>query len=320
VSAPETLYAKTSIGCIGYQVVGDGPPDVLVYKPGYLPIDLMWDEPTLVRFLNGLSSFSRHIWFDQRGTGSSDPIAPVEGRLIESVVDDMVAVLDELGCERVVVLGALGQAALQFAATHPERTSALVLINPSARLRRADDYPEGYADERIEAALATLRDGWDTGEILSRWAPGLAGDARFARWFARCERVSMSPQEGAWRNRVTFEVDVRHLLPAIRVPTLVVVPEGWLGKEQGRYVAEHVDGARYVELACDDNLFFVGDTGPLLDVIEEFVTGRLPALMSGAGHGAVHRRGGLHRPGRRHGRPPMVGATRHPRRPHPRRT
>ena len=143
MSAPETVYAKTSGGSIGYQVVGAGPPDVLVAKPAFLPIDLMWDEPRFVRFLNGLSSFSRHIWFDPRGTGSSDPIAPVEGRLIESIVDDMIAVLDELGCERVVVLGAVGPPALQFAATHPERTSALVLINPSARFRRADDYPEG---------------------------------------------------------------------------------------------------------------------------------------------------------------------------------
>src|SRR5215218_7081580 len=104
----------------------------------FLPVDLMWDEPRLVRFLNGLSSFSRHIWFDPRGIGSSDPIAPVEGRLVESFVDDMIAVLDELGCERVVVLDTVGSsgAALQFAATHPERTTALVLINPTARFRR----------------------------------------------------------------------------------------------------------------------------------------------------------------------------------------
>jgi pimeloyl-ACP methyl ester carboxylesterase len=123
VSAPETVYAKTSAGRIGYQAVGEGPPDVLVTKPAFPPVDLMWDEPRFVRFLNGLSSFSRHIWFDMRGTGSSDAIEPVEGRMIESAVDDMIVVLDELGCERVVVLGAVGQPALQFAATHPERTS-----------------------------------------------------------------------------------------------------------------------------------------------------------------------------------------------------
>ena len=261
---------------IGYQVVGAGPPDVLVTKPAFFPIDLMWDEPRFVRFLNGLSSFSRHIWFDPRGTGSSDPIAPVEGRLIESIVDDMIAVLDELGCERAVVLGAVGPPALQFAATHPERTSALVLINPTARFRRADDYPEGLADEEVEAFLAWRREGWGTGGVLRLWAPSLAGDARFARWLHAANACRIRHRVPAWRSRATFEVDVRHLLPAIRVPTLVVVRAGSAGSEQGRYVAEHIDGARYVELPGEDYLFFVGDTGPLLDAIEEFVTGRLP--------------------------------------------
>jgi class 3 adenylate cyclase/pimeloyl-ACP methyl ester carboxylesterase len=276
VSVPETVYAKSSGGRIAYEVVGVGPPDVLLAKPAFLPVDLMWDEPRLARFLNGLSSFSRHIWFDPRGMGSSDPIAPVEGRLIESIVDDMIAVLDELGCERAVVVGAIGPPALQFAATHPERTSALVLINPTARFRRADDYPPGYADEAVEAAVALVRDQWGTGEMASLLAPTTAGDARFARWSARCERLSMTPQDAAWVFRGAYEVDVRHLLGAIRVPTLVVARAGWFGHEQSRYVAEHIDGARYVELPGEDYLFFVGDTGPLLDAIEEFVTGRFP--------------------------------------------
>ena len=275
VSAPDTVYAQSGGGRIGYQVVGAGPPDVLVTKPTYLPIDLMWDEPRFVRFLNGLSSFSRHIWFDPRGMGSSDPIASVEGRLIESTVDDMIAVLDELGCERVVVLGTIGPPALQFAATHPERTSALVLINPAARFRRADDYPEALSDEEVEAILATVRDRWGTGETLSYLAPSMVDDDRFARWFGRCERLSMSPQDAFWRRRAGYEVDVRHLLASIRVPTLILARAGWPGYEQGRYVADRIDGARYVELA-GDYLFFVGDTAPLLDAVEAFVTGRLP--------------------------------------------
>jgi class 3 adenylate cyclase len=271
------VYAKASAGWVGYQVVGAGPPDVLVVKGPVVAVDLMWEEPRLVRFLNGLSSFSRHIWFDPRGAGSSDPIAPVEGRLIESVVDDMIAVLDELGCERVVVLAASnGPPALQFAATHPERTSALVLINPTARFRRADDYPEGLADEQIEAALAAVRDRWGTGTRLNRLAPSMVGDARFARWLARCERLSMPPQNAYWRQRASYEVDVRDLLGAIRVPTMVVGRAGWRGFEHARYVAEHIDGARYVELAGGDYWFFVGDIARLLDVIEEFVTGQLP--------------------------------------------
>jgi class 3 adenylate cyclase len=275
VSASETLYAQSGAGRIGYQVVGAGPPDVLVTKPTYLPIDLMWDEPRFVRFINGLSSFSRHIWFDPRGMGSSDSIAPDEGRLIESTVDDMIAVLDEIGCDRVVVLGAMGPPALQFAATHPERTSALVLINPTARIRRADDYPEALSDADVEAILTTVRDRWGTGETLGYLAPTMVGDERFTRWFGRCERLSMSPQDAFWRRRAGYEVDVRHLLAAIRVPTLVLARTGWSGHEQSRYVAERIDGARYVEFP-GDYLFFVGDTAPLLDAIEAFVTGRLP--------------------------------------------
>ena len=200
VSVAETRYAKAASGWVGYQVVGAGPPDILATKPAHLPIDLMWDEPRFVRFLNGLSSFSRHVWFDSRGTGSSDPIAPVEGRLTESFVDDMIAVTDDLGCERVTVLDALGPPALQFAATYPERTAALVLINPSARLRWADGYPEGYADEDLEAVLAARLKRWGTGELLGHLNPSTAGDARFARWLARCERVSMSPHDASWRS------------------------------------------------------------------------------------------------------------------------
>jgi class 3 adenylate cyclase len=277
VNATETLYAKTGRGWIRRQVLGAGPADLLVVKPAFIPLDLMWDEPRLVRFLNGLSSFSRHIWFDSLGTGSSDPIAPLEGRLIESVVDDMMGVLDELGCERVAVFGsASGLSAVQFAATHPERTSALVLLNASARIRRADDFPEGLSDEDIEPFLARVRDQWGTGDQSSFWVRGLADDPKLADWFARCERVSMPPHEASWRFRLSFDVDVRHLLAAIRVPTLVLGRGGWRGSPQGRYVVEHVKGARYVNLPGGDPLFFLGDTAPLLDAIEEFVTGRLP--------------------------------------------
>jgi len=277
VSEPETGYAKSSGGRIGYRVAGAGPPDVLASSNPFLPVDLMWDEPRLVRFLNGLSSFSRHIWFDHRGVGSSDSIAPLEGRLIESTVDDMIAVFDDLGCERVVVLGAIGgHTAAQFVTTHPERTSALVLINPWARFRWADDYPEGVPDDAVEAVLATVRDVWGTGEMLSLLAPVAAGDPRFARWLARCERLSMPPEDASWAVRAALEIDVRHLLGAIRVPTLVVTNAGSAGYEQSRYVADHIDGARHVELAGADSLFFAGDSGPLLDAMEEFVTGRFP--------------------------------------------
>jgi pimeloyl-ACP methyl ester carboxylesterase len=158
-AAPETRYAVTSGGDrVAFQVVGDGPVDVLVMRVPFFPVDLMWDEPRLVHFLTRLSSFSRHIWFDPRGTGASDGISHSEGRLLEAVVEDMIAVIDEVGSERVVVLqlGGIG-AALLFAATHPQRTSAIVLANTSARLRWAADYPDGFSNEEVERILAPVR-------------------------------------------------------------------------------------------------------------------------------------------------------------------
>jgi class 3 adenylate cyclase len=152
-----------------------------------------------------------------------------------------------------------------------------VLINPSARVPRAEDYPEGLADEDIGALLATVRDRYGSGVVLGGGsAPSAAGDARFAQWVARCERLAVSPEDAYWRVRGGLEIDIRHLLPAIRVPTLVAVCAGWQGYERSRSLAEHINGARYVELPGEDYLFFVGDTAPLLDTIEEFVTGRLP--------------------------------------------
>ena len=222
----ETRYVKSDAGWIAYQVVGSGPVDVLAVRPSMFPIDLMWDEPALVRFLDGLSSFSCHVWFDARGTGASDPIDQAEGRLVEAIVDDMVAVIDALGCEQVVVLGSYGPAALLFAATHPERTKALVLVNPYARLRRADGYPEGFSDDYVDGILSLSRERWATGWGLQRLAPSMRDDVRFARWAARAERLNMKPVDAAWRLRNIYDADVRDVLGAIRVPTLVVYRAG----------------------------------------------------------------------------------------------
>jgi class 3 adenylate cyclase len=212
--------------------------------------------------------------FDRRGAGLSDPM--VGAPTFEEQMDDVLAVLEATGSERPALFGALegGPMAIMFAATHPERTSALVLINPTARYRQADDYPHVLSDEEVAALQATFRDQWGTGAALSAFAPSLAGDVRFVRWLARCERLSQPPQEAYSRARVAAEVDVRHLLGSIRVPTLVVARAAWRGREASRYVAEHIDGARYVELPGEDLFFFVGDTAPVLDAIEEFVTGR----------------------------------------------
>jgi class 3 adenylate cyclase len=273
VDEVETRFARRGDEQIAYQLVGSGPVDVLVAKPQFFPIDLMWDEPLLVQFLNTLSSFCRHLWFDARGTGASSAIDQAEGRLVESYVDDMLAVIDELGCEQVVVLGLVSAPALLFAATHSERTKALVLLNPSARYRQAEGYPEGTSDEALEELVTSVREGWGTGSLLRSTAPSLFDDPRFAHWAGRAGRLNVNPEDAAWRLQATHDADVRGVLGAIRVPTLVTYRARSRNAAQSRYVAHHIAGAKRVELAGEDWLFFAGDTRPMLDAIEEFVTG-----------------------------------------------
>jgi class 3 adenylate cyclase len=274
---PETRFADTSLGRIAYQVVGDGPLDVLVFHSMLFPIDLMWDEPTLARFVERLSSFSRTIWFDPRGRGASDPLPPSED-LIESVADDAVALVDHLGCEQVAVLSLGVPSSILFAASHPERTKALVLYNSSARLCQADDYPEGAPSSDFELQVQEIRRRWGTGFWLDvMWAPSVATDTRLRRWFARSERLTCTADEAFRRGRAAFEIDLRPLLPSIRVPALVLCGQSMRTVAQGRYVANHISGAKSVELPDAEFLFFTGDTGPTLDAIEEFLTGQLPA-------------------------------------------
>ena len=295
----ETKFAKTaSGGHVAYQVVGDGPVDVLVTKTSF-PVDLMWDEPRLAHFLNRLSSFCRHIWFDMRGTGASDSIPHAEGRFVETVVDDMVAVIDDIGSERVALLAFGVPVGLLFAATHPERTTALVLVNASARLRRDDDYPQGYleseAARRVELASHT-----NTYNQLGTLAPSLVDDTRFQRWFQRAERLTSPPDDRLWRYQNAFDADLRDVLGSVRVPTLVVNRKDRAGAaaEQTRYLAEHIDAAKYVEVAGADALPFVGDAGadPRRDRGVPHRPSRATARRPGARDRAVHRPGRLDAP------------------------
>jgi class 3 adenylate cyclase len=277
---PETRYADTAVGRIAYQVVGDGPPDLLVVPPLHFPVDLMWDEPTLARFLDRLSSFSCSIWFDGRGRGASDPLPHVEDRMAEALADDMLALLDYLGCEQVAVLGFGAPWAILFAASHPERTKALILHNTAARFVEADDYPEGATAEVMDRLASGSRRGWGADPSLGVAAPILEGDERLRRWVARAQRLTCTPDEAAWRFQAFAQIDLRAVLPSVQLPTLVF--HGGLSPiaAASRYVAEHIAGARYVELGGEDHLFFVGDTGAMLDAIEEFLTGQLPAHQS----------------------------------------
>jgi len=272
---PETRYAGPLRGRIAYKVYAGGPVDVLVTTPPWLPIDLIEDEPRVVRYLERLSRFCRHAWFDPRGRGASDPLEQVEDRLVENMVDDMVVVLDELGWQQAAVLN-LGLGGLLCAATHPGRVQALILAPAITRFRRAPDYPGGWSDEGRDLALAMIEQEWGTGKQLHALAPRAAADPQLGHWFSKCERLSSSPRLAAERAAAVFDLDMRQALPVISVPTLVIDHRDSFWMPTSRYAAEHIDGARYLELPGGGELFFTGDTEPILDVVEEFLTGHLP--------------------------------------------
>jgi len=269
---PETRFADTPGGRIAYQVVGDGPIDVLVTHAPVFPIDVMWDEPSLVRFLDRLSSFSHHVWFDPRGRGASDPLPHDEERFAEAIVDDMLALLDHLGWEQVALLGDV-PAQLLFAASHPERTKALVLINAGARSARIREPSPASPAERLDQ----VRRHWGTGDSLELFAPSAAGDTRLRRWLGRSQRLLCTADEAYWRNEAGLAMDMRPALGLVQAPTLFVFRQGLRRAAFARDAAQHVRGAKVVELAGEDFLFFAGDSGPMLDAVEEFLTGQLPA-------------------------------------------
>jgi class 3 adenylate cyclase/pimeloyl-ACP methyl ester carboxylesterase len=268
---PETRFAETPGGRIAYQVVGDGPIDVLVTHSPFFPIDHMWDEPSLVRFLDRLSTFSRHVWFDPRGRGASDPLPHVEERFAEAMVDDMLALVDHLGWEQVALVGDVGGPQILFAASHPERTKALVLLNAAARVTSVRE-----PSEALGTALDQLRCRWGSGAALDLVAPSVAGDARLRRWLGRSQRLLCTADEMYWRGQAAFATDMRPALPSVQAPTLFVYRQGIRGAARSRDDAQQVRGAKVLELPGEDFLFFVGDNGPMLDGIEEFLTGQLP--------------------------------------------
>jgi pimeloyl-ACP methyl ester carboxylesterase len=268
-----THYADSSGVNIAYQVHGEGPLD-LVFVPGFVShVEGWWEEPLCVRFLERLAAFSRLLLFDKRGTGLSDREAGVP--TLEQRMDDVRAVLAAAGSERAAVLGISEGGAMSalFAATYPERTTALVLYGTFAEFRSWVPTPEDFA--RI---LCAMDEEWGTGRSLPHFAPSLAADPRLQRWWARHERSGASPGAAMALMRMNSEIDARHVLPAIRVPTLVLHRTGdvTVDVEAGRYQAAHIPGARYVELPGVDHLPFVGDAEPILAEIEEFLTGVRP--------------------------------------------
>ncbi len=275
---PETRYAKGRDGFVAYQVIGDGPLD-LVFIPDWVTnVEVMWEEPSLARFLRRLSSFSRLICFDKRGTGVSDPVLFDEGLSVESWIDDTCTVLRAVGSERAAMFGHAegGRMALLFAATFPEKTSALVMLDSFARRVRDRNYPWGVPEEVLPTFFETFDRGWGTGAHLGVLAPSVAQDPRLREWYGRYQRLAMGPTQAANGYRNQFKFEVRAVLSAVRTPTLVLhrKDNAYIRADNGRYLAEHIAGARFVEVPGRDHLYHVGETGVILDTIQEFLTGR----------------------------------------------
>jgi class 3 adenylate cyclase len=274
---PKTQYAKSGDVRIAYQVVGEGPFD-LVFVPGFISnLDVAWEEPHRARVWTRLAAFSRLIMFDKRGTGLSDRTVGVP--TLEERMDDVRAVMDAVGSQQAALFGISegGAMSILFAATYPERTRALVLYGTYGHFRSWVVPPD-----RIEAALDRLEKDWGTGESLGLFAPSVASDETFKLSWARFERLGASPSAVVALMRMNSEIDVRPILPSIRVPTLIIHREGdvRVNVEAGRFMARQIPNAKYVEVPGSDHLLWTGNTERVLDEVEEFLTGSRSAVES----------------------------------------
>jgi pimeloyl-ACP methyl ester carboxylesterase/class 3 adenylate cyclase len=281
IDPPETRYARNGAIHLAYQVLGEGPVNLVAVASGPgSHVDYQWMDPSVARWLRRLASFSRFVIYDNRGVGLSDPVPATAVPTVDEQVEDLIAVMDETGCERAVIAGALAgcAAALVFAAAHPERVESLILLGGYARIRVDADYPEGVDQAHIDQIADAILGTWGTGADLDLVNPTMAGDDGFRRWYAQMQRMAASPATAVAMARQWFEVDVRSVLPAIRVPTLVIARQEnpLFAVQHTRYLAEHIAGAKYVEFPGRDLHYFVGDADAVLDTIEEFVTGMRP--------------------------------------------
>ncbi len=270
-----TRYARSGNVNIAYQVIGDGPID-LVFVMGWVShLEMFWEEPSFASFLNRLASFSRLILFDKRGTGLSDAVPISQLPTLEERMDDVRAVMHAAGSTRAVVMGVSegGTMSSLFAATYPEHTAGIVIIGGYARRLRADDYPWGPTPEQREAFIEMLEREWGGPVGIDERAPSRAGDPDFRRWWSTYLRMGASPGAAAALTRMNADIDIRNVLPTIRVPALVIhrSEDRCLRVEEGRYIAERIPGARFLELPGNDHLPFVGDQDAILEAVQRFV-------------------------------------------------
>ena len=270
----ETKYAKSGDVYIAYRVFGEGPRDIILIPGTVSHVELFWELAANQHMLKRLSSFARVIVFDKRGQGLSDRIAE---QTLEERTGDVRAVLDAVGSESAAIYGWSegGAMSLMFAATYPQRTSALVLFGSYASVR---DEPWALAPELFRTLLETLQEHWGQGILVPLNAPSRANDRAFVKWWAQLERAAATPNAIVSLVRANYEIDVRHILPSISAPTLIFhrVDDSLVPVRAGRYLAEHIPGARYTELPGADHLIQALDQDVLdrmLDEIEEFLTG-----------------------------------------------
>ena len=278
---PETHFAKSGDVNIAYQVVGDGPIDLVLVHGWVQSFDPGWEIEPIERFYRRLASFSRLILFDKRGTGLSDRVAPEDLPTLETRMDDMRAVMDAVGVERAAVLGHSegGAMCALFASTYPERTQALVMVGSAARTRWAPDYPLGWTDETVEELESAIASGWGVDlirSLLQQYAPSIVDDEELVQAHTRAALRAASPAAAAALTRMSASIDVRHVLPAIRVPTLVLYRANEALADASRFVGERIPGARTVELPGSDHMPWLGDQDAVVDEVEEFLTGVRP--------------------------------------------
>jgi class 3 adenylate cyclase len=273
---PATRYTKGRRAHLAYQVAGEGPPH-LVAVLGTVSGSIAWEEWAAAPFFHRLSNFCQLVTFDQQGSGRSDPVESSSPPTLEERVDDLRSVMDAAGIERAALFGTHdgGAVSMMFAATHPERVSALVLANTWARLLEDDDFPVGFPRELLETGTDRHSGSWGAGSSIDYLAPSVANNPEVRDAWARHEQSSASPGQAVAISRMAIEIDVRESLAAISAPTLVmhatedlVTPLG-----HGRYLAEHIAGARLVEFASRDHLILIGEGNVILDEVEEFLTG-----------------------------------------------
>ncbi len=280
IEIPEVRYARSGDVNIAYQILGNGELD-LVFVMGWVShLDWFWKEPSFARFLKRLASFARLIIFDKRGTGLSDRVPHDQLPSLEQRLDDVRAVMDAVGSERAILLGVSegGPMCSLFAATYPQKTIALVMIGSYARRLRAPDYPWGPTEVQHQAFLDDISKNWGGPVGIAARAPSQANNKTFANWWATYLRMGASPGAALALTKMNAQFDVRPILKAIQVPTLVLHRTGdrCLQVEEGRYLAEQIPGAKFVELPGNDHLPFVGNQEELLDPIAEFLTGLKP--------------------------------------------